>query len=77
MIYQKNCDLTNEDVLIGKCEGYSAIIKVYATSALSGLMLLETEHGDLYLDPDQESVILGPHGLQILELEGKRPHHIY
>ena len=77
MLYKTNCDLTNEDVLIGECEGLSAVFKVYASSAMSGLLVVETEHGALYLDPDQSSRIVGPDGLRELETAGKRPHHLY
>ena len=77
MLYKTNCDLTNEDVLIGECEGLSAVFKVYASSAMSGLLVVETEHGALYLDPDQSSRIVGPDGLRELEIAGKRPHHLY
>ena len=77
MLYKTNCDLTNEDVLIGECEGLCAIFDVSTSSAMPGLMVLETEHGPLYLDPDQSSRIVGPNGLLELETAGKRPHHLY
>lgn len=69
-VIKKNCDLTGADVLIGECEGLSAVFKVYASSAMSGLLVVETEHGALYLDPDQSSRIVGPNGILEPEIVG-------
>lgn len=66
--FKKNTELTDEDVLIGECEGLCAIFEVTESSAMWGLLRIETEHGALYLDPDQSSKVLGPNG--IIEIEG-------
>jgi hypothetical protein len=37
---------------------------------MSGLLMVETEHGPLYLDPDQYSKVVGPNGLLEPEIVG-------
>jgi hypothetical protein len=60
---KKNTELTNEDVLIGECEGLCAVFEVNESSAMPGLLVVETEHCPLYLDPDESSKVVGPNGL--------------
>jgi hypothetical protein len=62
-IIKKNTDLTPADVLIGECEGLCAIFEVNKSSAMPGLLVLETEHGALYLDPDESSKVVGDNGI--------------
>jgi hypothetical protein len=45
------------DVLIGGAEGTTLIESVSESSAMPGLLVVETEHGSLYLDPDIEYMI--------------------
>jgi hypothetical protein len=60
---KKNTELSGEDVLVGECEGLSAIFTVAPSSAMPGLLVVETEHGSLYLDPDESSTVLGYNGI--------------
>ena len=69
-LIKKNCDLTGEDVIIGECKGLSAVFKVYDSSAMSGLLVVETEHGPLYLDPEESSRVVGPNGILEPEIVG-------
>lgn len=46
-------DLDSSMVLIGESGGLSAIYEVENSSAMPGLLRVETEHGPLYLDPDE------------------------
>jgi hypothetical protein len=69
-LIKKNCDLTGEDVIIGECKGLSAVFEVSTSSAMSGLLMVETEHGPLYLDPDQYSKVVGPNGILEPEIVG-------
>jgi len=46
-------NLTNEHVLVGESGGLSAIYELEPSSAMPGFMRVETEHGPLYLDPDE------------------------
>jgi len=50
----RGSDLDNTMVLVGESGGLSAIYDNGPSSAMPGLALVETEHGPLYLDPDQE-----------------------
>lgn len=47
-------DLCPGDVLLGDAGGLSQIDEVSSSSAMPGLLVVETEHGPLYLDPDEE-----------------------
>ena len=69
-LIKKNCDLTGEDVIIGECKGLSAVFKVYDSSAMSGQLVVETEHGPLYLDPEESSRVVGPNGILEPEIVG-------
>lgn len=54
-------DLNSTHVLVGESGGLSAVYGAKPSSAMPGLMTVETEHGPLYLDPDCEySVIAEP-----------------
>lgn len=44
--------------LVGESGGLSSIYRVTSSSAMPGLMMVETEHGPLYLDPDLEYDVL-------------------
>lgn len=44
--------------LIGDSGGLSLVYEVGASSALPGLLVVETEHGPLYLDPDESYRVL-------------------
>jgi hypothetical protein len=50
--------LTGRDVLVGESGGLSAIYDVRESSAMPGLLSVETEHGMLYLDPDERYQVL-------------------
>ena len=47
-------DLESGDVLVGEAGGKSLIHEVQPSSSIPGLLAVETEHGFLYLDPDEE-----------------------
>lgn len=49
-------ELTDEDVLVGESGGTSAVYEVGASSLVPGLLMVETEHGYLFLDPDSEFI---------------------
>jgi hypothetical protein len=50
--------LDSSMVLVGESGGLSAIYEVGASSAMPGLVRVETEHGPLYLDPDETYPVL-------------------
>ena len=51
--------LNSEHVLVGECGGLSAIVgECKLSSAMPGLFMAETEHGTLYLDPDEAVEVL-------------------
>jgi hypothetical protein len=50
--------LTSEHVLVGDSGGLSAIYEVQPSSLLQGMLRVETEHGPLYLDPDEHYSVL-------------------
>lgn len=51
-------DVEPGDVIVGSAGGYSLIVDVEHSSAMPGLMRVETEHGHLYMDPEAEVEIL-------------------
>ena len=52
-------DLDNTMTLVGECGGLSSIIGDCGPSdAMPGLYRIETEHGALYLDPEEEVAVL-------------------
>lgn len=50
-------DLDETCVLVGDSGGLSAVYEANPSSAMTGLMIVETEHGPLYLDPEEEYLI--------------------
>ena len=54
--------LDSGDTLIGESGGHSQIYEVNPSSSLPSLLAVETEHGFLYLDPDEEYVVLEVEG---------------
>lgn len=50
--------LTSNDVLVGEAGGLSAVYDIYPSSAMPGCLAVETEHGTLYLDEDDQCVVL-------------------
>lgn len=62
--------LTNQDVLVGESGGLSAVYGSEPSNSIPGLLNVETEHGPLYLDPDEEyEVLMGPedYGIAVAE----------
>lgn len=52
-------DLQNSDTLVGESGGLSSVYEVNSNSGLvMGCVAVVTEHGTLYLDPDNEYEIL-------------------
>lgn len=51
-------DLDDTMTLVGESGGLSSIYETSNSSAMPGLVRLETEHGPLYLDPDEEYPVL-------------------
>lgn len=51
-------DLAHAHVLLGEAGGHSAVYETRDSSAMPGLVCVETEHGPLYLDPDQPYTVL-------------------
>lgn len=45
-------------VLVGESGGLSAIYDVEPSNIVFGMLMVETEHGPLYLDPDSEYAVL-------------------
>lgn len=51
-------DLVPGDVLVGDAGGRSAITgNIDPSSVVLGALAVETEHGTLYLDPDEEQIV--------------------
>ena len=53
-------DLTGEHVLVGESGGLSAVYDCNPSSRVFGLVVVTTEHGHLYLDPDALYQVLDP-----------------
>jgi hypothetical protein len=51
-------DLDSTMVLVGESGGLSAVYDVANSYAMPGLLVVETEHGSLYLDPDLHVEVL-------------------
>lgn len=47
-------ELDSTHVLVGYSGGLSAVYDVEPSNLMPGMMLVETEHGPLYLDPDED-----------------------
>lgn len=58
----RGCDLAPGDVLVGDSAGRSLINEVAPSSSMPGLLCLETEHGPLYLDPDETYLVIDEDG---------------
>ena len=50
--------LNGTHVIVGDCGGLSAVFDVEPSTAIPGLYRIESEHGVLYLDPDQKIQVL-------------------
>lgn len=50
--------LSSGHTLVGECDGLSAVFEVEPSSAMPGLIHVTTEHGPLYLDPDEDCDVL-------------------
>lgn len=51
--------LNSTHVLVGESGGLSAVFETEPSHVIEGTLRVETEHGSLYLDPDDEVDILG------------------
>lgn len=51
-------DLDNTMVLVGDSGGLSAIYEVGNSAVMSHMLVVETEHGPLYLDPTERYAVL-------------------
>jgi hypothetical protein len=57
--FVKANQLTNSDTMIGESGGLSSCYNnAEASSAMVGLVVIETEHGSLYLDPEEDVEVL-------------------
>jgi hypothetical protein len=61
--------LNGTHVIVGECGGLSAVFDVEPSSAIPGLYRVESEHGVLYLDPDQKIQVLEDHEPVKVDLE--------
>lgn len=53
-------DLDSTMVLVGQSGGLSAIYETNPSDLAFGMVVVETEHGPLYLDPDEEQTVYDP-----------------
>lgn len=53
----KGSALDHTHVLVGEAGGLCAVYEAKASSAMAGLVCVATEHGALYLDPDQDYAV--------------------
>jgi hypothetical protein len=51
-------ELNSTHVLLGVCDGLSAVLHTSMSSAMPGMVCVETEHGFLYLDPSCKYTVL-------------------
>lgn len=52
-------DLDSTHVLVGESGGLSAVYNnAGASSVMMGFVVIETEHGTLYLDPEEECEVI-------------------
>lgn len=58
----RGCDLAPGDVLVGDSAGRSLINEVAPSFSMPGLLVVETEHGPLYLDPDETYLVIDKDG---------------
>ena len=54
--------LSSTDVLVGESGGLSAVYETSPSYEMMGCQAVETEHGTLYLGPDDEVVVLHREG---------------
>ena len=52
------CDLDDTCVLVGETGGLSALYAVGPSNIMSMMLVVTTEHGPLYLDPDEKYAVL-------------------
>lgn len=58
--FVKAQSLTHQHVLVGESRGLSHCYSdAKASSAMIGLVVVETEHGALYLDPEELMEVVG------------------
>ncbi len=70
-------DLNSTMVLVGESGGLSAIYEdAEESSAMRGLWRVETEHGPLYLDPDEDQDVLDPEGTYHLMQHLREVHKV-
>lgn len=50
--------LTFRDVLVGECGGLSAVYETETSYLMQGCLSVETEHGTLYMDADDQVLVL-------------------
>lgn len=50
--------LTSMDVLVGESGGLSAVYNVEPSNVMMGCLAVETEHGTLYLDADDDEILV-------------------
>ena len=55
-------DLNETHVLIGESGGMSAVYEVEPSNLVLGCLVVTTEHGPLYLDPDESYEVYDPDG---------------
>jgi hypothetical protein len=53
-IFKTANNLVSGDVVIGSAGGRTLVENVEPSSAMPGLLAVETEHGTLYVDPELE-----------------------
>lgn len=51
-------ELTFDDTLVGDNLGRSLVLEVRPSASIPGLLAVETEHGPLYLDPEETYLII-------------------
>lgn len=57
--------LNTSHTLVGQCGGLSSVIgDVSMSNVAFGMLMVETEHGTLYLDPDEDVEVLDQEQMQ-------------
>jgi hypothetical protein len=57
----KASELNSTHVLVGDCDGLSAVFNVYPSNIMPGCVAIETEHGTLYLEADIDVNVYAAH----------------
>jgi hypothetical protein len=57
MAIKNGTELEPGDTLLGESGGESLIYEINPSSSMPGLLAVETEHGYLYLDPEQDYTV--------------------